>query len=125
MGVSVEYTVIMLVTWPSCVHTETITDLHVYRPKFTSGKCNHAGMWTDLLNASILFEFHPFKDNPLATDFGTVMYTLDFGDGQLVTSHGTVQYHSYDHTGTFHVNITADNAVSQASCSWTITIVQG
>ena len=112
----------------SFVHTESFSALHVYLPKFTPGTCDGTGMWTDLLNASILFEFHAFKDNTPATDpkdFGTVTYTVDFGDGQTFTSPSTVQYHSYSQTGTFGVSIKATNIVSKASCLWTIRIVEG
>lgn len=115
--------------WPSFVPTESFSALHVFLPKFTSGTCDDGtGMWTDLLNASILFEFHAFKENTATTDpkdFGTVMYTVDFGDRQTLTSPSTVQYHSYSHTGTFNVSIRADNTVSSASCSWKIRIVEG
>lgn len=107
------------------LHAEAFHSLHVGLPNFTPTTCDLSGKWTDLLGASILFEYHASKGNTPAASFGTVMYTVDFGDGQRVTSPSMVQYHSYNQTGSFTVNITGDNIVSQASCSWTITIVQG
>ena len=115
----------MLTTVVLFLHTEAFSSLHVDLPNFTPTTCDNSGKWTDLLNASILFEFHASKGNTPAANFGAVMYTVDFGDSQRVTGPSMVQYHSYQRTGSFTVNITGDNIVSQASCLWTVTIVQG